>query len=54
MRKQLKEAYLDYVNNYLTVAVWAEHNDLPLAEAHTLIDMGRRLHEQDVAEGFRV
>lgn len=41
MRDTLIAAYLDYVNNYLTVATYAEHNGLTEAQAQTLIDLAR-------------
>ncbi|MEL6509054.1 MAG: hypothetical protein AAFQ32_04640 [Pseudomonadota bacterium] len=49
-REQAKAAYLDYVNNYLTVKVWAEHNDLKEADARVFISMGRQLHEADAKD----
>ena len=44
MDDQLQSFYLDYFNNYLTVARIAEDNGL--SEEHTLalIDMGRIIH----------
>ena len=42
--KALRELYLDYVNNYLTVAKFAEHNGMTNAQAHAIIDIGRELH----------
>lgn len=47
MRSQLKEFYLDYVNNYLTVAKIAEHNEIAYKYAETLINIGRVLHNAD-------
>ena len=48
MRSQLKEFYLDYVNNYLTVAKIAEHNEIAYSYAETLINIGKALHEADI------
>jgi len=42
---KLRESYLDYVNNYLTVGVYAEHNGLTVKQAETLIQLGRECHE---------
>lgn len=42
---KLQEAYLDYVNNYLTVSVYADHNGLTVKQAETLIHLGRECHE---------
>jgi hypothetical protein len=47
MRSQLKEFYLDYVNNYLSVAKIAEHNEIAYKYAETLINIGRVLHNAD-------
>jgi len=44
----LREMFLDYFNNYLTVALFAEHNELSVTEATSLIEMGRNLHEEYV------
>ena len=44
----LRELFLDYFNNYLTVALFAEHNELSVKEATSLIEMGRKLHEEYV------
>ena len=37
--------YLDYVNDYLTVAAIANDNGLTVEQAQTLIDTGREVHE---------
>ena len=36
LRTTLIDAYLDMVNNYLSIAVWAEHNGLTLDQAERL------------------
>ena len=46
--KQLREMFLDYFSNYLTVDKFAEHNELERDDALTLLAMGRRYHEQYV------
>jgi len=46
--KTLREFYLDYVNNYLTIAKFAEHNEITEQQAETLIFIGRDLHERYV------
>jgi hypothetical protein len=33
MRDILIKAYLDYVNNYLTIEKWAEHNGMTVEHA---------------------
>lgn len=38
-RTYLNELYEDYINNYLTVAKFAEHNGLHMHEANKLIQL---------------
>lgn len=38
-REILIEIYLDYVNNYLTIERYAEHNGLTFCEAEKLIEL---------------
>ena len=47
--EQLQTIYLDWVNNYLTVEVFAEHYGLTEYEAHDVIDFGREAHEMRCA-----
>ena len=44
----LREMFLDYFNNYLSVAKFAEHNEISMTKATLLIEMGRELHEEYV------
>lgn len=46
MNKILREFYLDYVNNYLTVEKIAEHNGIGTDHAIKLIEMGKEYHEE--------
>ena len=39
------EDYMDFTNNYLTVAVFAEHRGISEAFAQASIDEGRRIHK---------
>ena len=48
MNKQLREFYLDWVNNYLTVETMAEHHGLDVDDAKTLISMGRYMHHRHI------
>jgi hypothetical protein len=48
MREKLRVLYLDYVNNFLTVARFAEYYSLQNAKALKIIDLGRKLHERRV------
>lgn len=53
IREELKACYLDYANNYLTVATWGLDNNLSELDAAQIIDMGRKYHNED-AEAFKV
>ena len=44
---QLKEMYLDYVNNFLTVSAFASAYFVNEDEARDLIKIGKRLHEEE-------
>ena len=49
-RDWLVALYLDWRNNYLTVAKFAEHNGLTEDEAETLIDLARLVFSHDSPE----
>lgn len=49
MREQLKAFYLEYVNAYLTVQAMSDYKHMTEADTQSCIDMGRRIHEEDVA-----
>lgn len=51
MDDQLQSLYLDYFNNYLTVACIAEHNGISEKHAAALIDIGRTIHNTRVEAG---
>ena len=51
-RNELKEMYLDWYNNYLTVDKIAEHHGLESDDMDKLIDLGRRYHEMDLNTFF--
>jgi len=53
IREELKAFYLDYANNYLTVATWGLDNNLSEEDANQIINMGRKLHDED-AEIFKI
>lgn len=53
MRKKLAEYYLDYVNNYLTIEVYAEHNGLSIEQARALIKLGEDIHETNVSGEYQ-
>jgi hypothetical protein len=43
MRDTLINVYLDFVNNYLTVAKYAEHQGLTEAQGEALIKLAREV-----------
>lgn len=45
LQKIAAEFYLDYVNNYLTVELIAEHHGISKEFALALINEGRTLHQ---------
>lgn len=52
--QKLIDDYLDYFNNYLTIAKYAEHRGLTLEQGQTLVAMGKALHEnQFIQEHFQ-
>ena len=44
VRAYLKEVYLDWANNYLTPAKFAEHNGITKAQAIALIELAREVY----------
>lgn len=48
MRTKLKEMYLDYVNNWLTTQAFADHHNIDISTMQTLLEIAKRLHEDDV------
>lgn len=49
MKQALIDLYLDWTNNYLTHTKIAEHYGVDTDDILTLIDLGRKYHEQNVA-----
>jgi hypothetical protein len=49
MKKKLIAFYLDWTNNWLTISAFAEHYGLSEFHAQQLIEIGRQLHEEQVA-----
>tara|TARA_B100002019_G_C20882646_1_gene409480 strand:+ start:175 stop:336 length:162 start_codon:yes stop_codon:yes gene_type:complete len=47
IREQLKAHYLNYFNNYISVEVWALDHNLNKEDGQKIIDLGRKLHEED-------
>lgn len=50
LREILKEYYLEYVNNYLTVDEFAEHNGICRDHALEIIAMGHVINNEDSTE----
>lgn len=50
MRDVLIAAYKDYLNNYLSVEKYAEHNGLTEAEGQALLDLAREVINHDHPE----
>ena len=44
----LRSEYLDFVNDYLTVELFAEHREISVTLAMAIIDEGRKCHEIQV------
>ena len=45
---KLKEMYLDYVNNFITVDKFSCHYDLKYNDALHVINLGKSIHETDI------
>jgi len=45
---KLKEMYLDYVNNFITVDKFSCHYDLKYCEALHVINLGKSIYETDI------
>lgn len=47
-RKSLHDFYLDYVNNYLTVAKIAQYYEMPEEDCLYLIELGKKIHNKEI------
>ena len=45
---ELKEMYLDYVNNFITLDKFSCHYDLKYCEALHVINLGKSIHVTDI------
>jgi hypothetical protein len=45
-RRQLAAVWLEWVNDYLTIGTYADHNGLTYDEAAALLKLARACHEQ--------
>ena len=50
MRDTLIAAYLDYINNYASITLYAEHNGLTTNEAQVLLGVARSVFEHSHPE----
>jgi hypothetical protein len=50
MRDKLISTYLDFINNYLTIELFAEHNLLTVDQAKQLIALSKAVFETDIEE----
>lgn len=48
MKQKLIDFYLVYVNDYLTIATMAEHYNIEENECRSLIELGKKYHEEIV------
>lgn len=48
MRELLKQFYLDYVNEYLTISKYADDNGLEYDTCKQLVELGKRYYIDDV------
>ena len=43
--QMLRHVYVEWLNNYLTVELFAEHHEMTVEDAQALIDLGRKALE---------
>jgi len=43
--QMLRHIYVEWLNNYLTVELFAEHHEMTVEDAQALIDLGRKALE---------
>lgn len=46
MKHIILDMYLDYVNDFLTVARFAEYYDMPEEKADRIINIGRKINDK--------
>lgn len=47
IKNVLNELYLDYFNNYLTIELMAEHQEMKVEDLKMLIDLGRKINNKE-------
>jgi hypothetical protein len=50
MRDYLVNQYTDFVNNYLTVELWAEHNGITIPDAVQILALALKLSKENHPE----
>lgn len=45
---QLRDMYLDYVNNYITVNTFSIDNDLTIKKALQVVSLGKSIHKANL------
>lgn len=50
MRTLLIDVYIDFVNNYLTVELFAEHALLTVPQAETLLTLAKDVYHTDIED----
>jgi flagellar motor component MotA len=46
------EIYLDWVNNFISLDKFADHYGLDEIDAHYIIDLGRKLNEEEAVKNY--
>ena len=52
-RTELKELYLDWYNNYLTVGKFAEHHGMQEEDMEKILDLAKKFHFYDADNHYR-
>ena len=50
LKRELSEVYLDWVNNFVSIAGFAEYYGLTKKQARTLIDLSRSIYEDSITD----
>lgn len=46
MKNTIETLYLDYVNNFLSIAAFAEYYGLDMGQANRVITLGRKINDR--------
>ena len=50
INKTLRDIFLDWTNNYLSLKGFASSNEMTVGEAKSILEVGKSLHEKYVEE----